>query len=742
MIVHRLDGCAPTPLAHYLKALGVLRLVSEQADPEARGWWEGERFLLATHLDEDELFRFFLERYEPTPLVAPWNKGSGFFNGNDRGLTPVEQSSARRFERLREGIAASRAMLGELSAADQAVRDIKAETKQKELTRAQREALRGSVDYKKRLAEADKRFKQLKAEFIPRLRLAWRGPHREWLDAAMVLDDSGEPRFPALLGTGGNDGRLDFTNNYFQRVGEIFDLRDSHGPAMPETRGWFASALLGRPINTFQEGAVGQYAPGSTGGANSSVGVDGASLINPVDFLLTLEGAVLFTAHATRRFGSVAPSRAAAPFVVGAQGAGYASASENDESARGEQWMPLWSRPTTLHELQRLLAEGRAQIGTKPAHEPIDMARAIARLGAARGITAFQRYGYIERNGQANLAVPLGRFRVPPQASPRLSCLDDLEAWLTKLRRAARDPGAPARLKMAERHLSDTVFAVIQNPEERPRWQVLISVLADVEAVVLTSGTPRCGPIPPLRPEWVSVADNGSPQWRLAVALALQARGFRRADGTPIDGVRRHWVPGKNGETAAVMQGRRGVDDAIALVERRLIEATQAGLRRLPLIAAPRAHASLADLASVTAGEVDLDRTLACARVLMAINGRDWAQRPQTLQAPTGAARSPDEGWQVIRLAMLPWPLPDGRSIGFDPAILRRLESGDGATAIELATRRLRAAGIHPTVRAGTVTAEAARLWAAALAFPIHRTTAERIVRQIGSEFITESQGA
>lgn len=40
MRLHRLDGCAPTPLAHYLKALGVLRLVAEQLDPQARGWWE------------------------------------------------------------------------------------------------------------------------------------------------------------------------------------------------------------------------------------------------------------------------------------------------------------------------------------------------------------------------------------------------------------------------------------------------------------------------------------------------------------------------------------------------------------------------------------------------------------------------------------------------------------------------------------------------------------------------------
>lgn len=760
MILHKLEGCAPTPLAHYLKALGILRLVSEQTDPEARGWWEGERFLLATHLDEDELLRFFLERYEPTPLVAPWNKGSGFFYTNDPGLSPIESSSAPRFEKLRVGIEASRFLLGELSNADQVVRTIKGETKQKGMTKAQKEALKKDEAYKARLAEAEKHFKILKADFIPRLRLSWRGPHREWMDAAMVLDDEGSPQFPALLGTGGNDGRLDFTNNYFQKINEVFDVGDDEGKSRRDSYGWFSDALFGGSINTYQRGAVGQYAPGAAGGANSTVGADGHSLVNPVDFLLMLEGAVLFTAHVTRRFGSTSSSRAAAPFAVGAQGAGYASAGDSDESARGEQWMPLWSQPSTLAELQRLLAEGRAQIGAKAAHEPLDLARAVANLGTARGITAFQRYGYIERNGQSNLAVPLGRFHVPDHISSRLACLDDLDAWLVRLRRVARDKGATGRLRMAERRLAESLFAVAQHPDEAARWQTVVLTLADVEAVLLNSGKVRCGPIPRLRPEWVSVADDGSSEWRLAVSLALQSANLRRDDSAPIDPVHRHWVPAKNQEAAAVMQGRRGVDDAIALVERRLIEAAQKGGRRLPLVAARKASASPSDLAALLVGEVDLDRTLNFARVLMAVNGRAWALCPQPLQHPDVArrprvncltpflgslqllkqpdiARWPDEGWLAIRLAMLPWPLPDGRRIGVDPAILRRLESGDAGMAIELALRRLRAAGIQPAVRVGAVSPQTARLWAAALAFPINRKMAERFVHRLDSHSLT-----
>lgn len=756
MIVHNLDGCAPTPLAHYLKALGILRLVAEQADPQARGWWEGDRFKLATSLSHDELLSFFLERYAPTPLASPWNKGSGFFYENDPGLAPAESSIAPRFEQLRAGIRAGRLLLNELAKADQVVRIIKAETKDKKLSKAQKYALRNSPEYKKRLAEAEKEFKTLKADLIPQIRLHWRGPHLEWMDAAMVLSDDGTPRFPALLGTGGNDGRLDFTNNYFQRLNDVFDLTDRDGQPRASAHNWFESAMWGVAIRGLQSGsAVGQYFPGMAGGANNSNGPDSDSLLNPVDFLLMLEGAVLFTAHATRRLGAVEQSRAASPFAVNAQGAGYASAADADESARGEQWMPLWSQPMTLGELRRLLAEGRAQIGAHSAREPLDLARAVARLGTARGIVAFQRYGYIERNGQSNLAVPLGRFRVPDRISPRLACLDDLDAWLPGMRRVARDNNAPSRLKLAERRLVDSLFAVAQHPDEPIRWQSVLLALAEVEAVQVTGSGYRAGPVPKLRPEWVEAANDNSAEFRLALSFALQASKFNRYTGEPLDPIRRHWLPldkdkprkfattGTGIQTRlqvgsdVVMQGRLGIDDAIALVERRLIEAAQQGERRLPLQAATRAAAYPADLADLIAGAVDMDRTLAMGRALMALDRDLWPQQFISLNRPQHT-EWPEDAWLAIRLAMLPWPLPDDRRIGVDPAILRRLESGDAPTALELALRRLRAAGVHPTVRVASVAPETARLWAAALAFPISRRTATAFARRIDINSLKE----
>ena len=77
--LHVLKGCSPAPLANYLKALGILRLVSEQADPLARGWWQGEHFCLLSTFTTRELEKFFLDAYTPTPMLAAWNAGSGFY---------------------------------------------------------------------------------------------------------------------------------------------------------------------------------------------------------------------------------------------------------------------------------------------------------------------------------------------------------------------------------------------------------------------------------------------------------------------------------------------------------------------------------------------------------------------------------------------------------------------------------------------------------------------------------------
>ncbi|MGH8526096.1 MAG: hypothetical protein ACREXY_18400, partial [Gammaproteobacteria bacterium] len=94
-----LHGCTPTPLASYLKALALLRLVAEAGtdgggDPDASGFWRADEFVLRTRLTKEELRAFFLERYHPTPLLSPWNGRAGFLEGEDEDDDEGENTPA------------------------------------------------------------------------------------------------------------------------------------------------------------------------------------------------------------------------------------------------------------------------------------------------------------------------------------------------------------------------------------------------------------------------------------------------------------------------------------------------------------------------------------------------------------------------------------------------------------------------------------------------------------------------
>ena len=89
-----LPGCVPTVLASYLKALAIHRLITEQLDHTATSWWDGNaQFHLVSAADRPALIAFFAERYAPTPIVTPWNGGSGFYPRDQQaGIQAIQRS--------------------------------------------------------------------------------------------------------------------------------------------------------------------------------------------------------------------------------------------------------------------------------------------------------------------------------------------------------------------------------------------------------------------------------------------------------------------------------------------------------------------------------------------------------------------------------------------------------------------------------------------------------------------------
>ena len=73
---------------------------------------------------------------------------------------------------------------------------------------------------------------------------------------------------------------------------------------------------------------VGQFFPGAAGGANATSGFDAPSAVNPWDFILMIEGALLFAAASVKRLETTDDGALVYPFCVRQAGVGYASAAE------------------------------------------------------------------------------------------------------------------------------------------------------------------------------------------------------------------------------------------------------------------------------------------------------------------------------------------------------------------------------------------------------------------------------
>ena len=196
--VLELRGCTPEPLMAYLKALGIFRLVAEQKDKEARAWWYNDTFMLRSALDRDALVEFFLEKYKPTPIVSPWNGGSGFYpKDNSKAMKAILELESPRFQLWNEVVSIGKGIVS-----------------------------RGGGTDKKTLKEWT--LAQCRAEFPD--------DALDWLDAAYVLT-AGGAKFPPLLGTGGNDGRLEFSNNFMQNVVSALNIDERpNGVAVARNR--------------------------------------------------------------------------------------------------------------------------------------------------------------------------------------------------------------------------------------------------------------------------------------------------------------------------------------------------------------------------------------------------------------------------------------------------------------------------------------------------------------------------
>jgi CRISPR-associated protein Csx17 len=725
----------------YLKALGVLRVISEQVDSAARGWWQSDTFWLRSpgvfadvsteEAKRETLARFFLEKYRPTPIVAPWAGGSGFFKkDNKMAVTALGKSNSLRVRQYRDVIEMLQAILAE-----------------------------EEVDDKPKDAEKNRLIRRYRRE-LPDGVVAW-------MDAAMVVEDRGQS-FAPVLGTGGNDGHLDFTRNFMQRLIALALHKDS--AASDQSRCWLEHSLFGRPT-TLDEASVGQFAPGRVGGPNATQGMEGNPADNPWDFVLMLEGALLLAGAATKRLNAAELGRAAFPFTVRTVAAGFDSPATKDwAGSRGELWLPMWTRSATLGEIGQLFGEGRADVSGRPARDGIDFARAVATLGVDRGVAEFTRLGFLKRSGKAYLAAPLGRFEVRERREADL--LREIDPWLDRFRRAVRDSGGQRRdsepvprFASALRAIDSAIFDFCRYGGTRLFQRVLIALGRAERELAVTPGRVGQSKWPPepfagLSWKWIKAADDRSLEFAIARALAgiydPECKiGPLRANLEPVGWKKRFGAWAEKDRVVAWSAASLPFN-LQAVLERRMMDGERQGCEDLPL--ASHARASLSATAKFIERETDDLRVedLLWGLVLVERRSYDPPESDDIHGIPVAYA--------LLKLLFLPRPLvierrQDGRvsaryakpaesgiRVRPEPRILRLLGGGRLGEACVIAMRRLRASGLGPMPQAqagrtrdrdwgeldrmGTAGLDSARV-AAALLLPIGDWAVSRLVARV-----------
>ena len=698
-----LSGCGTRPISKYLKALGILKTFSRGTDNKITGKWENDEFVVSA--SRDALVNFFLNNYEPSPILAPWNGRSGFFGKTTarKTLAKITNSSDQRLDSCRDTIQKIEAILSDLGI--------------REKTSSDNEKQNLLSSCRSKLSD----------------------------EAVAVMDSliimlSDRMSFPPIFGSGGNDGSMDFGNNFMQRVVQVFGLGSKNEAELSPR--WLENSLFGNVIPELTKAKIGQFDPGNAGGANATTGFDSEAWINPWDYILMMEGAILFAGAATKRLATSRSDGLAFPFCVRQSGSGFGTGSLSDEGSsvsRGEMWMPIWETPTTLLEIEHLFSEGRAEVNGRPASNGVDFTRAVVSLGVDRGITEFQRYGFLVRNGLAYFATPLDRVRV--KRNPDADLIAEIDPWLSRFRRKAKqeNPSPPSSMTRALRRIENGIIRFCKSPEPA-NAQVLFIALGEGEKALNTSvkwaEENFLKPLGGLSARWIKLSDDGTPEFRLAASLGSMISRFGnewmplRSHLEPVRSSRKgvFWKPEAHRDV--MWHDGEFVDVMNRILRRRLLMETRVDGR--DVVHSARVVARQSDIAKFIEKRTD-DAKI--AKLLWAMVLVDFPTERIQLKFSDEAQFDPSSIFALLRSC---FPRAGDRTaedssetpnIPLSATIHRRAADRQGTEASLLAARRLHASGLRPAV--SEIAFEETERIAAAMLFPLSRKAEAKLLKSI-----------
>ena len=494
-----LSNCSTEPFGSALKALGSFRLIGEQKDSNIRSYWKNGTFMIETSLSQEEIMKFFMEEYSPTPILAPWLNQSGFWAGFESPeMKSIMKSDEKRFEPYKKSVEKIRSIIKDI-AEEQGI-------KISELN-----------DKKKAKEFKDKN----KEKLIIMCRNQLEDRYVYWSDAAVLINSEGFPKYPPINGSGGNDARLEFTHTFIAMIANVLLNLDD------KSKYSISSELLSNSLfGTFTKNlknniSVGKFMPGLTGGLNQGEGIESdTTLVNPWDLILFMEGTIMWASGISRKNES-SGSIPISPFTVKLSSP-YSSADPSDPKSF-ELWFPVWRNPAYLNEIKMIFKEGRSDIGRKTASNGLQFAESVNSLGIDRGINEFVRYSLSVKNGQASFMIPLGHYEVKMNRYQDLilglgPLLSNIDSFLKKKKETL-----PPSFKKTKDEIEKAVFDFTVHGGSYNARSIIISLgkfekLLSNHISVVSDSTLL--PLSGLSPRWLKAMNDNSIEMRIALAVS------------------------------------------------------------------------------------------------------------------------------------------------------------------------------------------------------------------------------
>ncbi|MCF8025397.1 MAG: type I-U CRISPR-associated protein Csx17 [Desulfobacteraceae bacterium] len=740
-----LTGCKSRPLAGYLKSMAVLRLLAEQKDPGVKGAWKADTFVVQTSLTVEALMDFFCNEYAPTPIITPWNGSSGFYpNDSKDGLRAILESDQPRFAIYAKAIRAVTSwpewakelktpaevisglgeMLKETAAGkkqdeiktladavktppdipdlptdrpvlSENIDDLKTWNEEKGINTKERET--AWKDWLKTIGKAVTKYSEYirqknKDIILPLCRARLPDACVQWLDAVCAIHEDRRISYNRLLGTGGNDARLEFGSNFMRQIAYLL-IKSKPQRTMELLNG----ALFAAPVTGMPGAKIGQFDPGRAGGYNQGMEVETKDFkANPWDYVLSLEGALMMASAIVRRH-SVDQSALTSPFSVRFSPVGFTS-SEYTETGANETWLPLWAKPAGYHELKHVFGEGRSSLGRRQSTSGLEFSRAVGSLGVDRGIVAFERYSYLKRRGDTHVAVPVGKIPVKYQPGMELLAeLDPITDRLDQFRKGFKNE--PATYKTARKQIDEAIFSCALRAEP---YQFISLVCAVGQMNRLTGmrdlrKMPKLNrPIYGLSPRWITYCDDGSPEVRIAAAIAsIEGNGKIGPVMSNLAGVSPnapwHWDENKEQQHWV---GSYLAERIANLLAYRIMDADRKSVEKIPLSACLEIHAE--DAMPFLYGLCDDRKIEDLMWGFAAINwGKTGLKNVRYGWRQPAVQSVVSRTWCLLKLLHIPHDI-NGKMLKYETRIPRLLLAGRVDEACETAARRLRVSELPP----------------------------------------------